>query len=134
MIHITDTIESVELQTIQIIVEHKLSKYELHGLQNLEVGRYIDHMTDSVCFRFRAFCLGEDIKPIRLSPQPTSWWQMFKRDCMPKWFVKLFPVKSSEVVIDGKILYPYLNFKIGPKHSTAVVRFAVRPGYIGGTH
>jgi len=32
---------------------------------------------------------------------PASWWHHFKQDCMPKWFVKKWPVKyiEKEVVI-----------------------------------
>lgn len=30
---------------------------------------------------------------------PASWWQHFKRDCLPAWFVKRWPVKYVTVTL-----------------------------------
>ena len=36
---------------------------------------------------------------------PTSWWQHFKQDCMPAWFMRLFPVKYDQRKFDVRALY-----------------------------
>lgn len=122
-----ETIEKIELEKIRIHIEHKINKYELYGLRDMDVGRYMDEFTNSIVFQFRAFILGESQKPIILKPQPTSWWQMFKRDIMPKWFVRKFPVKSEEIIIDVKVIYPDLQISIPPSMSRVSVIFNKRP-------
>ena len=37
---------------------------------------------------------------------PRDWWQMLKQSHTPYWFRKRWPVRTSEVVIDVKLLYP----------------------------
>jgi len=37
---------------------------------------------------------------------PRDWWQMLKQSHAPYWFRKRWPVRTSEVVVDVKLLYP----------------------------
>ena len=37
---------------------------------------------------------------------PRDWWQMLKQSHAPYWFRKRWPVRTSEVIIDVKLLYP----------------------------
>ena len=40
---------------------------------------------------------------------PRDWWQMLKQSRAPYWFRKRWPVRTSEVVIDVKLLHPKGN-------------------------
>lgn len=53
---------------------------------------------------------------------PSSWWQHFKRDMMPKWFTDRYPVKDKLwVVINRKLLYPNFHGNDDPRIFTQVV-------------
>lgn len=125
-----DNIEKIEVEKIRIMVQRKLSKYELAGLHFMEVGKFVDQLTDSVVLNFHAFCLGESQKPIKLKPYPKSWWQMFKRDVMPKWFIRLWPVEFEEYLVDAKVLYPDLKISIPANDSRAIVIINKSPAFI----
>lgn len=119
-------IEHVDLERIQIVVQHKINKYNLLGIHGIEVARWLDDMTDSVCLNFRAYVLGESQKPIEVCFEPSSVWQMFKRDFMPKWFVSRFPVRGRRVIVDAKCLYPDLKVSVPLDKSRVAVVFNVR--------
>lgn len=133
-IKMDDFISRIDLDVIRVNLDSRLSRHEIRCLENnVEVGRFFDNMLDTVSFTFRAHVLGEKQKPIKLGPYPKSWWQMFKRDVMPKWFTKKFPVKSEEFIIDASVLYPDLKISVPATESRVSVIFNKRPIGVGFT-
>lgn len=120
-------LEKTTLERIQVMVQKKVDHHCIYGLRGMEVGAFMDHLTGDVAFQFRAFVYGELQKPIELAEQPTSWWQMFKRDVMPRWFIRKFPVRSSKKIIDVKTIYPDLKVSLPPDMSRVVVLIQPRP-------
>lgn len=118
----------VDLDRIKVCIDYKIDRYAIHHDASY-FGSWIDHFTNHISVQYSAFVLGENQKPIRLKPYPTSWWQMFKRDVMPKWFQKRFPVKSEEYVIDAKVIYPYLRIS-APLNEKVSVIFQQSPSCI----
>lgn len=116
-----NTFQRTELEMIPVMIEHKIRKYEF--LRHYEFGQFCDHLTDSMVLSLKAYVLGETQAPITFEAYPTSWWQMFKRDVMPAWFVKRFPVKSKTVTIDAKTFYPDLKISVPAKQSRVCVVF-----------
>lgn len=119
------TIDKVELELIPIMFEQKARRSDVF-LHHPQYRRHIDAMTDTVCHQFRAYVLGETQKPITFDSHPVSWWQMFKRDVMPRWFVKRFPVVSKTATIDAKVFYPELKISVPQKESRVCVVFQAR--------
>lgn len=74
-------------------------------------------------YGLKAYVLGESQKPIEFDAMPTSWWQMFKRDVMPRWFKKMFPVESRRVTIEAKTFYPDLKISVPNNQSRVCVVF-----------
>ena len=62
----------------------------------VDVRELADTFVDEMAFELSCYVLKQTV-----SVTPSSWWQHFKKDCMPKWFVKRWPVKfiEYEVVI-----------------------------------
>lgn len=54
----------------------------------------------------------ETQKKIVFQEYPMTWFQHFKRDCLPKWLIRLFPVKytkvEKEVEFIREVEYPML--------------------------
>lgn len=44
--------------------------------------------------------------------EPTSWWQMFKRDVFPAWLRNRFPVRNTRRVVTVDTVYPFLKTQI----------------------
>lgn len=82
------TPDRYEIKLNKLAIQDTVSNYALmqspdhamHAIVQTLVGTFIrqlqhsDHITWSISY-------------------PTSWWQHFKQDVMPKWFVKRYPVK-----------------------------------------
>lgn len=116
-------IEKIELEQIKFIVKSKIDARSVCAY-NMQLGRFVDHMTNEIAFEFSACVLGERQKPIELGSEPYTWWQMFKRDVMPRWFCKKFPVKHREFRrIEVITLYPDLKVSV-PSHMSRVVILA----------
>ena len=55
---------------------------------------------------------------------PASWWDHFKRDCMPEWFIERYPVKMirSTVRLQGHAIFPEFR----PPNGYSQVRYVLR--------
>jgi len=68
---------------------------------------------------------------------PLNWWECFKQDNMPKWYLKKFPVKKKQmwrtVEFDHKKIFPESTIKF-PKSLGPVVFHSqpMDPEIIGG--
>lgn len=97
--------QKIVLEQIQFAARNHLDGHALHHLQIDEIPMY---MADAICHQLSIWMMAEDLspKPRRLNffrpmdfkfllktSTPSSWWQHFKRDCMPEWFKKRWPVK-----------------------------------------
>lgn len=45
---------------------------------------------------------------------PTTWWQMFKKQYMPRWFLARWPVINTVKVYEARVLYPAVTFPLLP--------------------
>lgn len=64
---------------------------------------------------------------------PASWWQLFKREKAPHWFVKRFPVQWEDkqakytVNVTRKATYPMADIVVPDNMGTAVIKDLVSP-------
>jgi len=61
--------------------------------------------------------------------RPRDWWQMFKSECMPQWFVQKFPIRYETITLETKFIhicphleipypedkYPHFEFLMHPR-------------------
>lgn len=100
-----NVIQEIVLEQIQLCARQHFDGHALHYMRLDEISGY---MSDALCHQISTWILAEDLspKPRRLNffrpmdfkfllttSTPSSWWQHFKRDCMPEWFKKRWPVK-----------------------------------------
>jgi hypothetical protein len=57
-------------------------------------------MLDELVYRLSAFVLADkfvdDVYTVTVNV-PASWWQHFKRDCLPQWWRNRWPVKEEQI-------------------------------------
>lgn len=108
-------IQRIALEQIQLAARHAFGGHALHHMRLEEIPRYI---ADGICHQLSTWVMAEDLspKPRRLNffrpmdfkfllktSTPSSWWQHFKRDHMPEWFKKRWPVKYVDKLHRRKV-------------------------------
>jgi hypothetical protein len=112
----------VDLEIIPLMMQGKLRKHL--ATYQADFYQYAENFTDDLVFQLRALVLGERQKTITIKGTPRSWWQHFKRDCMPQWFVKRFPVMNlPDRTIEATVWYPDLQLSVPQKHGRVVLYF-----------
>lgn len=105
--------ESVKFQIRQEFGEFVLSRSEIN-VENNMLGMVI---------AMRTYILGQhNYQEYTVKHQiPANWWECFKEEHMPKWFIKRYPVKKKyikqTVTFDHKKLFPkaeYIPEGMGP--------------------
>ena len=63
----------------------------------------------------------------------SSWWQQFKSECMPKWFIKRYPIKFKKIgMLEYLVLYPHLKISLPEeKHYLVVSKYEPMTGLTG---
>lgn len=88
-------------------IEFKLQKYVISasiGLEALKVDSYLHENLDQLSVRLSKYIVTDDKSyTLRYSK---NIWEHFKLDYMPKWFIKKYPVKYTEQVVDFRVIYP----------------------------
>jgi len=97
--------QRITLDQIQLAARQHFDGHALHHLRLDEIPRL---MADGLCYQLSTWVMTEDLSPkperlnffknqeftFRLTTEyPATWWQMFKRDHMPEWFKKRWPVR-----------------------------------------
>lgn len=76
------------------------NQYAADLLRNGDLKVYAEHYTDSVIARFRKMIPAEKTHESKVELRaifPASVWQHFKRDYLPRWFLRRFPVRYVEI-------------------------------------
>ncbi len=111
-----DPIEHVTLIKRSFQSVMAISQLEIQYAVNIEA--HYDVMTRNLLTRLNAYVWAEHLGQMNF---PSSWWQHFKRDKMPKWFVKRWPVKVT--TYDANRMYPNITIP----HEKSVARIFLRP-------
>jgi hypothetical protein len=96
---VNTNIDRIELKLDKLCLEHVASNYNYSRMPKDQIGASVERL------------VGTFIRKLQHSDQikwsvsyPSSWWQHFKRDMMPKWFIKRYPVtlktESYEYIAD----------------------------------
>lgn len=102
-------IQEIVLENVQFRFKQEFDRLDLYP--NLKIEHYMDSFTQRNIWEIKNNILGEKNK-LNI-PIPENWFQMFKRDCFPKWLLKKFPVKNKIFgVLDIYFLYPHLKVSI----------------------
>ncbi len=119
--HIKETI----LEKIRFNISRELSELDLHF--GFKVEQYSNHATANFIHQIKMDILGErDKKEVKI---PSSWWQMFKQEYVPQWFLKRYPVQSKYIgLFDYCVLYPHLKCSLpGERRYVSVTNFELFP-------
>lgn len=95
------------LDKLRVVSEAKLSKHIIGEESfNQIFSNTIDQMILQLCIHVAS-------KEIEITP--SSWWQHFKKDCMPKWFIRRYPIKynKTKVVVNCD---PHRFYGLGNRH------------------
>jgi hypothetical protein len=113
-------IDTISLDKIRFAVQQSFPGVYF---QDMEIETHVEVLTHNIITRLNFILYGKQYPEKVLSTVlkritiPTSWWQMFKRDYAPAWFLARFPVKSmKENVIERNVyrvtkVCPHLNVK-----------------------
>ncbi|MFK5882923.1 MAG: hypothetical protein QM489_01130 [Candidatus Izemoplasma sp.] len=111
---------SDQLETIQLKVRQELSEVALKDKRfNLEV--LVNDLVGTITLELTTLFSCETI-PTPSFKYPKDWWNHFKQDKMPKWFIKKFPIEYICKDIDLKYVYEAFNPSSLKDGSTVLVR------------
>ena len=72
------------------------SKFSKEFWNEIEVKLHNDYMGDVCLTLIKKLAAEEHIENYDVYFEfPLNWWQMFKRDVMPKWYKKIYPIKTK---------------------------------------
>src|SRR5271157_5517324 len=68
----------------------------------LRLNVYYDHFLKGLVVDVLAWLVRSTGKHSTISKDmtikiPINWWEMLKRDCLPRWFVRRYPVKTKDI-------------------------------------
>jgi hypothetical protein len=117
--------QRIELDVMEQALKYRISRTDL---MNVDLNIVTDHIgvaTIQMIKRIATEQLEEvTVTAVARVKVPTSWWQHFKQDKMPAWFVKKFPVKYTvteqvdTATVDVKAFYDKISI---PEHQHRVV-------------
>ncbi len=115
-------------------------KYALHQYFSREVLETLDvevaegaigYCLDQMLIRLRIDLYGEKIAVAEQTHEieiPLTWWEMFKRDRMPEWFRRRYPVRYKTAIVkftgEQWRLYPNADLPLSGDRYGAYVRVA----------
>lgn len=99
------TVTTEELRLKKILLSVNTTETRLHRIYNDKTD--IDGYVRTV---YQTYVWGMNNKDIYIDI-PASWWQMFKKEFAPKWFIKKYPIVYIRHTINSKTLYPMLDIK-----------------------
>jgi hypothetical protein len=119
--------ERMDLERFPIAVAAVLADENLfiHDVKATDFdSRYngIDLATDRTIRELRAMLLGKKHPNRSERYVPLTWWDHFKRDVMPEWSRRWFPVKFERIVTDETRVCPHINVKY-PENSRIHIDF-----------
>jgi hypothetical protein len=95
------------LKRMEIGFGHLIPDYLIAELDQLQLEQYLNTMVDGMVFNLRLFLAGEQHQTVAVK-YPADWWQAFKKQSAPAWFLKKYPVSYTEVVVGADIFYPFI--------------------------
>jgi hypothetical protein len=112
--------EEVRLYPFEAAVHDVLYDAGINALGEVET--YVDYMGRGMAVELKATILAESggrVTEERTVAVPATWWEMFKRDCLPNWFRRRWPVrtKTMRMVVDinAWVKYPHLKTPLRPR-------------------
>lgn len=105
-----------------IITEVALNKYLVSATVPDEEPSLIDPQVrtmkvgDQLFAQLKGYLWGERAY-IEYVRYPDDWWEAFKERWFPRWLLKRYPVRLTEVVIDVTRLYPHLRYSLPEEKS-----------------
>jgi hypothetical protein len=105
-----DTFDKYKLKEIilekdtKFCIQEKLAKYELKNI-SVDAKKYEERMWDTLIYRLSAYIYDRKIKygckdNIKF---PATCWEHFKGSFFPKWLLKYYPIKYTEVTTSVNI-------------------------------
>src|ERR1700744_2788908 len=100
-------LKKVGVQHLMPAFVAQTAKYEVHAV------------AETLAYELTAYVLSQHVADLRQEVTidiPASWWQHFKRDRAPKWFVRRYPVKTATMrkvfYLDRFRTYPDANYAL----------------------
>ena len=101
----------VQLENFKLIVytqvSEKLAK-DLAQTPEVELSQYVSWLSDALVVRVKQNILGERLGILEIK-RPADWWEHFKLESAPRWFLKWFPVRYVVDTYRADALYPKLS-------------------------
>jgi hypothetical protein len=114
------TYNELSLEKIPIALDEYVSREQM---LNFEIEKVADDVYDYIIYKFKGFLMGEKLREEKKNwkvSYPATWWQMFREQYFPKWWVAKFPIryiiKKRNVTFKVYELYPKLPIVI-PKYT-----------------
>ena len=89
------SIRTTILDKIEIGIQWRIGRNPLVDM-NLE--KYVDNLSGDIVYQLRGYLHGKkhtDTKTVKdCINTPATWFQMFKKQFAPTWFLKLYPVRN----------------------------------------
>lgn len=104
----TSILERLQIQALEALESP-------YAAMNISLDQQWDMISNRMLMNIRteiwAEVLGEETHEFKIS-YPSSWWQMFKKQYAPDWFIKRFPIETTtmkkEVEFKKYAKYPKL--------------------------
>jgi hypothetical protein len=112
------SVQRTELQHVVVVADAKVDHVYLHKLE----GQRIEHgIFQELLYRLKAVVLGMDQPPITVE-MAEDGWEAFKERFFPRWYIKKWPVRKQKLVIDIKVLYPFMKIPYTDSPFTIVLK------------
>lgn len=96
---------SFELEKFQIGFQCLLENEMVDARLELIREHYADWLSRYLLLKIRGAVWSEKVDSVEFR-KPTTWWQMFKEQYAPDWFLERWPVVCEALKLDVRVKYP----------------------------
>jgi hypothetical protein len=122
--------EHVELERFRLILLTYLNGKLMNDFGEelkLDISAHESWIDDLLTVRIIQTVWGETLGTLEIE-KPATWWDMWKRDHAPRWFLGLFPVRYLHDRYDARVLYPKIKIPDEAHNYTWIGPRRVSPG------
>lgn len=102
-----DKIKQFTLEKMRFGIQSLITEDLLADMSQVELLSFFEHRTNEMVFSLRMTLMGQMLKEIQVS-YPADWKEAIKERFAPKWFLKKYPVKYTEVELTASAVYPLI--------------------------
>lgn len=107
--------EDLVLKVQKAVVSQAISR---DMLADINVAHYVDDIAGNLVIRLSAFIACTEEQAVRTFRYPSTAWEHIKEAYFPKYLLRRFPVKYTEITVNAAETFPNLKIRRGARSFT----------------